>query len=322
MEATCGYARNVPIPRFIPQLGGTPPLECRRAGPDDRPAAVAFALGTTVRGVPDVERRARAEGLDLGHAWAGWRGRGFVGSAIVIPHPGRTSLLVAGRPRDEPHADDLGLIIRHALADREALPGTHVVQALLEPGDAESAHALRAGGLLKLATLEYQERGPGTPIERVEPPGGCEVLPWSDHDRSDLAELLARTSVDSLDCPGLSAMRDPADVAEGHLATCANDTSGWHVARMQGRIAGVALVAVHAQPRTVDLVYLGLVPEARGIGLGRALLHGALRDAAMRRQAPVSLAVDVRNTPALRAYARAGFVPVRRRDAWIASVRA
>jgi hypothetical protein len=42
----------------------------------------------------------------------------------------------------------------------------------------------------------------------------------------------------------------------------------------------------------------------------------------MRRNAPVSLAVDLRNEPATRMYARAGFVPVRRREAWVTSLRA
>lgn len=137
-----------------------------------------------------------------------------------------------------------------------------------------------------------------------------------------MVDLLARTSEETLDCPGLAAMRDPSDALDGHLAASSHDSSAWHVAWRDGTPAGMALVSVHADARNVELVYLGLVPEARGAGLGTALLDLSLRDAAMRRNAPVSLAVDVRNEPAARMYARAGFVPVRRREAWVTALRA
>lgn len=241
----------------------------------------------------------------------------------MIPHPGRTALLVAGTPRDREHAEDIAAVVRHALHDRSAHGGITLVQALTEPGHRDAAHVMHAGGLRHLATLEYLERAAPDPGRAgIELPPGCMVDAWDPRDRALMVDLLARTSEDTLDCPGLAAMRDPADVLDGHLAASSHDSSAWHVAWRHGAPVGVALLSVHADARNVELVYLGLVPEARGAGLGTALLDLALRDAAMRRHAPVSLAVDVRNEPAARMYARAGFAPVRRREAWVTTLRA
>ncbi|MFZ4466455.1 MAG: GNAT family N-acetyltransferase [Phycisphaerales bacterium] len=313
----------MPIPRLFGRSSQPSELSCRRARPEDRAAALAFALGGTVARAAEMERRAQREGLNLDRAWVGFRGPAFVGSAVLIPHPGRTALLVAGTPRDREHADDLAALVRHALQDRAAHAEIDLVQSLTEPGHRDAAHVMGSGGLRHLATLEYLER-PGSAGARParELPPGCRVEAWDPRDRALMADLLARTSEDSLDCPGLSAMRDPADVLEGHLAASSHDASAWHVAWRHGAPVGVALLSLHSDARNVELIYLGLVPGARGSGLGTALLDHSLRDAAMRRNAPVSLAVDLRNEPATRMYARAGFVPVRRREAWVTSLRA
>ena len=61
-----------------------------------------------------------------------------------------------------------------------------------------------------------------------------------------------------------------------------------------------------------EVIYLGLTPAARGCGLGRAVIERALSLA--RGCVPwLELAVDVRNTPALRLYEAAGFVARSRR---------
>jgi ribosomal protein S18 acetylase RimI-like enzyme len=57
-----------------------------------------------------------------------------------------------------------------------------------------------------------------------------------------------------------------------------------------------------------EVIYLGLTPGARGRGLGRAVLRHALELA--RDHVPfLELAVDLRNTPAVRLYRSAGFIP-------------
>jgi ribosomal-protein-alanine N-acetyltransferase len=68
----------------------------------------------------------------------------------------------------------------------------------------------------------------------------------------------------------------------------------------------------------VEVVYLGLAPEARGRGLGRALMLHGLGLVQQRPERVMALAVDQRNTPAVALYARLGFRTVRRREAFVA----
>ena len=63
-------------------------------------------------------------------------------------------------------------------------------------------------------------------------------------------------------------------------------------------------------------MYLGVVPAARGKGIGRTLLGRAICDTAAMGLARVGLAVDVANAPAVRLYESEGFREVRRRAAW------
>jgi len=78
--------------------------------------------------------------------------------------------------------------------------------------------------------------------------------------------------------------------------------------------AGVAMVNdLHGRG---ELVYLGVVPEMRGHGIGRALLRRAIRETAEMGLTQISLAVDAGNTPALRLYRDAGFEETHRRLAY------
>jgi ribosomal protein S18 acetylase RimI-like enzyme len=56
-----------------------------------------------------------------------------------------------------------------------------------------------------------------------------------------------------------------------------------------------------------ELAYLGLVPAARGRGLGRPLVRFALGRAEAAAAEWVTLSADVRNDPALKLYRAHGF---------------
>ena len=67
----------------------------------------------------------------------------------------------------------------------------------------------------------------------------------------------------------------------------------------------------------MDVVYMGLLPQCRGRGFGRAILHHAVKVARDYACELVTLAVDAGNTPAVRLYRDCGFVETTRRRAWI-----
>jgi len=65
-----------------------------------------------------------------------------------------------------------------------------------------------------------------------------------------------------------------------------------------------------------EIGVLGVVPEARGIGLGRALLRWGTRYFGARGEANVTLRVDGENESALALYRGEGFAVTRTRDLW------
>ena len=83
---------------------------------------------------------------------------------------------------------------------------------------------------------------------------------------------------------------------------------------------GVVISANGSEPDTVELAYLGVVPSARGRGIGTELLAGALRAIHSARIPVVTVSVDARNEPALRLYRRHGFTETGQSEVWLADL--
>lgn len=254
--------------------------------------------------------------MDLSLLWS--TGHPVEAAALIVPHPGRTGLLLHTAPRDQAHVQRVANTIRAAL---EGIAGTGIglVQALTSPHEVLRASALREAGLRDLATLEYLERPiPGRSAEAAMLPDGMQIGNWDPRDRQGMTQLLRRTYEGTLDCPGLSELRRDEDILDGHLGAGAFDPALWFVLHDHGRPIGALLLSPSPPTDSIEVIYLGLAPEARGRGAGAALLAHGIRAVAQRPQRTLALAVDVRNVPAMRLYQRFGFTPVRRREAWIA----
>jgi ribosomal protein S18 acetylase RimI-like enzyme len=80
------------------------------------------------------------------------------------------------------------------------------------------------------------------------------------------------------------------------------------IARRGQRDVGCLLLADHPLQNQWELVYMGIVPEARGMRLGLAVTRHAQRLAHGAGRERLVLAVDAANAPALELYRRAGFL--------------
>lgn len=77
-----------------------------------------------------------------------------------------------------------------------------------------------------------------------------------------------------------------------------------------GEAAGLAWAKVDSSnPSAVNLFQMWVAPEHRSHGLGAELLHQAIAWAQARGAATLSLGVTLGDSPAVRLYRRAGFVP-------------
>lgn len=89
---------------------------------------------------------------------------------------------------------------------------------------------------------------------------------------------------------------------------------GLMLAYRDGRCVGYCRNAIRG--REGEIALLGVVPEARGIGLGRALLRWGAAWLERKDCAPIELMVDGENETALALYRSEGFEVTRTREFW------
>ena len=289
-------------------------IACLLGGPEGAEAPAEQLAGN----VDHFLDYAKQSQVDAGRQVQALDGQGrMAGMCLWVPSPGKTALLFAPNLREHPAAAGATAVcVKGALEDATAT-GVVLVQAMLEPADTAGREAFGSAGLWLLATLQYMERRPPIMVPTVTLPTGVRLEPYS----AGTHELFKRTIQESyretLDCPALSGLREMEDVIAGHKAVGPFDPQLWSLVMEYERPLGVLLLADVVARNALELAYLGLVPEARGRGLGRALMNRVLAIASRRGFAVASLAVDAANEPAAKLYRRCGYTRVAERVALI-----
>jgi ribosomal protein S18 acetylase RimI-like enzyme len=242
-----------------------------------------------------------AEGL-----FVALRGDELCGAVWSQPQPGNTAVLWPPQLIQGESAQIMRPLLHAAVQwlDTQAIG---MAQVLLPSRDEPIIAQLEAAGFRHLAELLYltceAERFPNQPPSRHE----LEFVVYEESQRTRVAGLIEQTYLDSLDCPALNGARNMDDVIAGYQATGAFRPEMWRIVRSGREDVGVLLLADHPSSRHWELVYMGLVPGARGRGWGRQITQHAQL---MARHAVVDrivLAVDAANSPALQMYRAAGF---------------
>ena len=112
-------------------------------------------------------------------------------------------------------------------------------------------------------------------------------------------------------------MRTAEDVLAGYRSNGVFDPKLWLLVRRRQRGVGCLLLADHLRHDNMELLYLGLIPAARGRGCGRQLARQAqwlARRAGRRR---LVLAVDAANAPAIQTYTAVGFQTWQQRESYV-----
>ena len=275
-------------------------------------------------------------GIDLDLLWGQVGPDGEVAQVcLAVLGAGRTAMLFLSRPGTADGAPGArAACIRAACAGVAGRFGRRVViaQGLPEPSEPWALRAFREAGFLHVGDLAYLSRplrpadASGRPGPRPSWPAGIRVRPIrtlsrASDDRCQLAAAMERSYLGTLDCPELCGLRETEDVIDSHASTGRWTPALWRLVTLDGRPEGCVLLNPSPALRTVELVYLGLGPDLRGRGLGERLMRDALALAAARRKRDgaeaMTCAVDRRNTPALRLYARLGFEEIAARVALV-----
>ncbi len=287
-----------------------------------RSDAIAAVFGGSTQRASRHIGAGRLKDGELIFAVADARG-GFSHGALLTRSPGRTAMLYVTPPRTRRDHTVGSALVERAIAAAGSLD-VRVVQALVEPEDVGTLEMLLAGGMRSIGTLAYLERPHmRQPATEPLPPQGVSrivVRPWRPTEREPLERLLEATYIDSLDCPGLAAIRPSHEILDGHINTGIIHPDSWMILELDGVPCGVSLASEIPAAHCMELVYFGLAPAARGRGLGGYLLDCACNHVHRRGDISMVLACDERNGPAMRLYKTRGFSRHLQRTALIAVV--
>lgn len=257
---------------------------------------------------------------ETGIGWEGFRSLrpgGVTGLLLNLLLPGATAIAIIP-PIGEfgIRADDQTDLLREGF--RRLTPHRlHYIQALIEPHQPAQRAALEAADLHYLTTLSYLDRDVRTAPVAPEPPPACDWMSVARCGETAFGRMLLQTYEGSLDCPELCGVRPIADVLAAHRAAGEFNPAHWELALLDGAPAGALLLARVPRTRSLEVVYMGVVPAARRRGVGRALLARAVWQARSAGCTDLTIVVDDRNAPARALYDRAGFSPVTQREAYL-----
>ena len=199
-----------------------------------------------------------------------------------------------------------------------------IAQMLSPERNGADIDAFEACGYEYLAELEYMASMVGDcaepPAESpLEPPteSPLEFEPYGEGNHERFVEALEQTYRETRDCPALNGVRRSEDVLAGYQATGSFAPERWFLLRYEGRDAGCLLLTDHPETDQYELVYMGLVPEARGNQLGQQVTLYAQWETRQAGRQRLVLAVDALNEPAKAMYAASGFFRWERRYVWV-----
>ena len=259
------------------------------------------------------------QALSLDLLVGAYSGNCLLGACLAVESPGRVAMVSASSPTSDANARGATMAALGALQEAAWKRSITLLEVLIDPNARKLAAAVEAAGFNYLTRLRHLRR-PATGVPSSSRPAND--LRWSSF-RPDLEPLfratLESTYVQSLDCPELMGLRSTADVLAGHRATGVYDPAHWWVAT-RGEV-GVGILLLNRIPSegATEIVYLGVAQPARGTKVADALLERAVTSARQVGATWLTLAVDERNTPALKTYARWNFAMTGLHDAWIAS---
>jgi mycothiol synthase len=264
------------------------------------------AAGITDHHVSEFLAFANERAIDLGLLWIAEAAGKPLLAALPIISPGRTALLFASPPPSRPLDAILGQLI-DAACQAISARDIHLAQALLDPTD-EIMHRVYGGaGFERMAELIYLQGAPPPDVAPPVLPPHCRWATYSAATHDSFVQTIQASYQQSLDCPALNGLRDMADVIEGHKASGVFEPGHWFLLYQSDRPIGVLLLASSGRDaELMELVYLGLPPEARGRKLSEILIRQAMAVVAATKHQRLSLAVDERNVPALKLYYRHG----------------
>lgn len=165
---------------------------------------------------------------------------------------------------------------------------------------------LSLAGFHKLADLAYLSLE-SSKFDQVSPPATLRFESVDLNHPRRFEGLVSKTYEQTQDCPELNGLREPAEILADYKTQGEFDTGNWLIAQDGTLDVGVLILARHGAHGVMELVYMGVVPAARGRGYGAEIVGQSAQMAARQDAQRLVLAVDLRNQPARTMYESIGF---------------
>lgn len=275
---------------------------------------------------------AAAHGIDLDLMWGVVSDEGSKSTrkvrqvCLAVLSAGRTAMLFHSNPESprllgsrQVQQQEIGACVRACLKGLSSMPArAGLAQCLIESSHPWARQVCLDAGMISVGELAYMRK----PLDMSEAPAPPEPS-WEagfrvrslaqieqqhpgDADR-ELIAALEGSYEQTLDCPELCGLRAMPDVLESHKATGAFRPEHWLLIHKDERAVGCCLLTHCPSNESIELVYLGLAPEARGLGMGKRVLRYGISRMVHLGAREVSCAVDTRNMPAIHVYESIGF---------------
>jgi ribosomal protein S18 acetylase RimI-like enzyme len=238
----------------------------------------------------------------------------LLGVIAALPMAGAAGVLWPPQTAAESQRESIEDELIRAARQWLELHGAKVIQVLL--GTADVPSSLIRNGFTHVTALLYLHKS------LTDPPSGChsrrlQLQTYPNSNPVTFLSVLKESFQDTLDCPELNDVRDVEEVMAGYKAAPGTQLDRWWLAHEGDRPVGILVTASSSDGATWELLYIGLVPSARGRGLGKELTHLLLEQTKTAGASRVVLSVDGRNRPALRMYSALGFEGYDRRDVYL-----
>ncbi len=292
-------------------------IEVRQATPDQRVDALKLALAHLSPEDQASQCHTWATAVEREEAalWVGCRDRSIVAALIAEATAGGAAVVrLPGLALGESPETATKLLASVCESLRQS--GVRLAQMAPPQFTGSQEQAICAAGFRAACDLLYLVAVRGA-FPDAPPADDISLITLDVAGATRMAQVLERTYKDSLDCPQLVEHRPVSDILDGYRQVGRFDPRLWLVAQCEEVDVGCVLLADHPRSNAWELVYMGVVPEARGRGMGLALVRHAQWLAAVAGRERLTAAVDAENEPAVRAYAAAGFVGWDRRTVFL-----
>ncbi len=263
---------------------------------------------------------ARKRGLVIDPVLCVFDGETKLASCATVQSPGSSAIVFLSlRAPGQASPTEAGIALVTAAREIARRRGIRLLQMLINPEDAVTASVAQSSGFRLMTQLYYLRRDVGAFSPTFIEANDITWEAYSEHSRTTFLRAIELSYVESLDCPELFGLRNTADILETHRSSGHFFPECWWVAKLNNEPVGVVLLNGVREPFGLELVYMGVAQVARRSGVANALLARAVQCCVEKSASYLTLAVDARNTPAKKLYARWELRPMHRMDAWIAT---